>query len=89
MTGWQIAGIISPIILFVLVHLIATVWWASKMNTHLSIMQEEFKEFAIEFKSMRNVYMTKEDAARELAFCSQQGKAIWREIDALKMKVTS
>lgn len=74
--------------IFLITHICITVWWASRVNTLLDIVQKELREIVIEFKSMKSVYFTREEAARELAISEKEHKAIWKRIDEIRERGT-
>lgn len=60
-------------------HLIATVWWASKVTTLLEIVRSNVNTMMSDGK--QNV--TKEDLAEKLSSRDQQIAAIWKRLDSL------
>lgn len=70
--------------IFVTTHIVVTVWWASRVNTLLDIVQKNLGELVAELKSVDAKYFTREEAARELAIAEKEHKALWRKIDELK-----
>ena len=72
--------------IFVVTHIIITVWWASRVNTLLDIVQGELKEIVLEFKGMREAYVTKETFAARIATSEKEHLAMWREIDRAKTR---
>ena len=69
--------------IFVISHIIITVWWAAKVSTILNIVQSELKELIVEFKLSRDIYFTKVEAQRELAITEKEHKVMWKRIDEL------
>jgi hypothetical protein len=77
-------SIVITLGIFVVTHIIITVWWASRVNTLLDIVQAKLGEIVVELKRMEHAYVTKEDAARELAIAEKEHKAIWKRLDELQ-----
>lgn len=77
-------GAIVTIALFVLAHIGLTIWWASRVNTLLEIVQAELKEIVDEFKASRSCYVSKEELGRDRALAEKENQAIWKRIDELK-----
>lgn len=65
-----------------IVHLVSTVWWASKITTTLEIVRNNVKEMLIDGKQ----YATKEELAEKLTSRDQQITAIWKKVDYLTEK---
>lgn len=71
------------VIIIVLAHVVHTVWWASRMNTLLGVLQRDYALLMEQLHAIKNTYMSKEDAAREFAFIEKQHNAIWKKLDGL------
>ena len=71
------------VIIIVLAHVVHTVWWASKMNTLLGVLQRDYTLLMDQLHAIKNSYMGKEDAAREFAFIEKQHSAIWKKLDSM------
>ena len=69
--------------IFVAGHLGITIWWASKVSTTLNFVQTELRELVTELKSIKEIYMKREDVIRELSLVEKEQKAIWKKIDFL------
>ncbi|GEM_PF-3717295 len=70
--------------LFVFSHVCITIWWASRVNTLLSVVQSELKEIVDEFKSTRFIFSTKDEVSRALAISDKEHQAIWKRIDEIR-----
>ena len=70
-------------------HIVATVWWAARITTILSLAQTSLAEITADIRAHKLNSVTKEDMARELAISEKEHKAIWKNIDELKDKVFS
>lgn len=81
-TAW--VGISVTLGIFVVSHIIVTVWWASKVNTLLDIVQSELKDIVLELKATRGLFVTKEDLAYRVSTSDKEHSAMWKQIDALK-----
>lgn len=84
-TAW--IGLIGTLALFVLSHIGITIWWASKTNTLLDIVQRDLSELISELKGIKNSFVDKADLSRELAIAEKEHRAIWKNIDELKERV--
>lgn len=60
-------------------HLVATVWWASKITTTLEIVRANVTDMASDGKE----YATKEEVAEKMISRDQQITAIWKKVDYL------
>ena len=72
------------VIFTILIQLVGTVWWASRMNTLLSILREDFKIIMAEMMVVKTSFVSKEDNARELAIAEKEHQALWKRIDELR-----
>ena len=77
-------AIIVTLALFVVGHLITTVWWASKVSTLLDRVQTDLRDIVTELKAVRNVYVTKDDYLQRMISTDKEHTAIWGAIDALR-----
>ena len=80
-------SIVVALFIFVVGHIITTVWWASRINTLLDIVQTDLHDVITELKTMKAVFVSKEEISRELALDEKEKCAIWKNIDELKEKV--
>lgn len=74
----------GTIAVFIVTHIILTVWWASKTNTLLDILQKELKDLIIELKSIKEVYVKRDDVSRELGVMQKAIDTMWTKIDKLQ-----
>lgn len=77
------------VIVAILGHGFFSIWWASKVNTLLDVVQKDLGEMVSEMKSHKQTTFTREEAARELAICEKERTALWKKVDALTEKVNS
>lgn len=77
---------IVTIVLFMTVHLVGTVWWMSKIQTMLQILNATVDSIGKAILRHEAAYYHKEDAIRELARIEQQMQAMWKRIDEIKEK---
>lgn len=77
--GVLIAGI--TLFLGLLGNVIVTVWWASKITTTLEILRSAVDEI----KAERKTFVTKEENARDIGSFEKEAKAIWKNIDEIKI----
>jgi len=66
--------------IFIITQIIVTVWWASKVNTLLDVVQKELTELIGEFKAMKEVYVRKED----YILCQKRCDKMWEKIDRIE-----
>jgi len=76
--------ILITIGIFLITQICVTVWWASKVNTLLSIVQQELKELILEFKCMRETYLPKETFTEHICVWRKERDKIWEKIDNLQ-----
>lgn len=77
--------------IFLIVQLVAAVWWASAMNTKMNFMLnigKDMKAIELAFLEAQARYSTKEEVARTLAIADKQFEAMWKQIDILKIRGT-
>lgn len=77
----QLNAVTLSLIFFVLGHLGVTIWWASRVNTLLDVVQLQLKEISVELKSNHKLAMSKDVAEKEHI-------AMWRKIDLLMEKTS-
>jgi len=78
------ASVVVTLGLFLLTHLVASVWWASKVNTLLSILKIEVETILVEIKDMRAQYVLKSDYMHKISNIEQSQKAVWKKIDEMQ-----
>lgn len=71
------------ITLVILTHIIATVWWAAKISTLLSMTQTSLESLALEMKAVNKTYVSKEDFAKEMVTKDKEITAMWKRIDEI------
>lgn len=69
---------------FVVSHIVITVWWASRVTTLLVLVQKELDQIVGELRTGRQVYFTRDEAVRERTVAEKEHDAMWRRIDELK-----
>ena len=79
--GW---GAIVTLSIFVISNIAALIYWSAKISTLLGVVQVELRDLTVEFKSMREAYLTKEAFAYRIAQSDKEHQAMWRQIDDLK-----
>lgn len=72
-----IVGVIITIVGAVVTHIIASVWWASRISTTLQFVQLALTEL----RDQKALAFTKEDAARHATFVKEQLDALWKRTD--------
>ena len=70
--------------LFVITHIVITVWWASRVNTLLDVVQSKLTEIVVNLKAMEGAYVKKEELAYRVATSDKEHAAMWKQIDELK-----
>lgn len=83
MTGsvWIAIGI------YLVTNLVATVWWASSVNTLLKTLNTELRDLIGEFKAMKESYVKKEEIIRENLHLNAKIDAAWKRLDKLQEKM--
>lgn len=82
-TAWL--SITVTISIFVLSHIVITVWWASKVNTMLNYVHLNLTDLVQELKIMKESYAKKED----LIILNKEKEAIWKRIDLIQEKLAT
>ena len=76
--AWMVLG------MGLLAHVIASVWWASHINTLLGIQSKLLEQLAKEISLMRASYVSKEEFAYRTATSDKEHQAMWKQLDELK-----
>ena len=76
-------GAIVTLSVFVLSNIGLMIYWSARISTLLGVVQIQLSDVVLELKSMRTIYVTKEEAAREVAINDKERTAMWKKIDAL------
>lgn len=79
-------SILIPIMLLVISHVIAGIWWASRVSAQLDFMRKNLSEITTEIKTLRQLYVSREEFAGRVALSNQEHVAIWKSIEELKEK---
>ena len=77
-------GAIVTLGVFVIGHLMTTIWWASRVNTLLDVVQNKLSEIVVNLKAMESSYVKKEELAYRVATSDKEHAAMWKQIDDLK-----
>ena len=77
-------NIIVTVGIYLLTNLCVTIWWMSKVTVTLSFIQTELRDLVTESKSIKAIYMKREDVVRELATIEKEQVAIWKKIDSMQ-----
>ena len=72
------------VIIFILGHIFATIWWASKINTTMQALQNSIADIVIELKETRLTIFTKTEAEIERDSAIREHDAIWERIKSLE-----
>jgi len=86
MTPALIAAAIT-ILLYFITHLVLSVWWASKTNTMLVIMETTLRDIRQDLKDHKSNSATKEEITKENQKCETERKAMWMRQDDLRIRV--
>jgi len=78
-------GAIATLSIFVLSNIGLMIYWSAKISTLLSVLQIQLSDVVSELKSMRTIYVTREEVAREVAINDKERNAMWKKIDALSV----
>lgn len=88
---WSV--LIAGMVLFLglIGHIIASIWWASRITVlvegaQISIlnMANAFKDMTAEIKAFGSVYARKDDVVREMTLMEKQIQVMWDKLDKLK-----
>lgn len=75
------APVVTTLAIFFIIQVVASVWWASKMNTLLIVLQVETKEVLAELKAIRQTYVSKTDFTVKCTRIEGEQKKMWEKID--------
>ncbi len=73
--------------IFVLTNFGTMIYWMAKTTTLLNILQVDLKELVVELKSIKEIYMKREDVIRELANVEKEQSAMWKKIDDVQNRL--
>ena len=76
-------GAIVTLGIFVLSNIGLMIYWSAKITTLLGVVQTQLSDVVLELRSLRTIYVTKEEAAREITINEKERNALWKKIDAL------
>lgn len=76
-------SIVVTVAIFVLTHIVVTVWWAAKVNTVLEVVEKKIETLIIELKATRDNSYRKEEAIRDVTLNDKEHEAMWKKIDLL------
>lgn len=88
--GVEIGVVVSivALALTIMVHLVATVWWASKMTANQGSMKESIDAMSAKLNDHSDVIYSKIQAHEDFAHRDAQLAAIWKRQDEMKDDVT-
>ena len=75
--------------IFIITHLCLTIWWASRITTLLSVMQERLSSVVSKMENSDLTYVKKEEHAKDLALIQKAQDAAWKKIDHIQEKFLS
>ena len=75
--------IIATMFIFLITHIIATVWWASSVNTTLKVVLRDVGDLVLELRTMKNMYVRKEDHSKDIAIIEKNQEAVWKKLDSI------
>jgi len=78
-------GAIVTLGIFVLSNIGLMIYWSAKITTLLDVVQIQLASVVLELRSLRTIYVTKEEAAREITINEKERNAIWKKIDGLNV----
>ena len=79
-------GIIITLAIFVITHIGITIWWASRINTLMDIVQRDLGALIRELQDNRSKFLTKEEATKAIILSEKENIAIWKAIDTLRIR---
>lgn len=68
----------------VVTHIVATVWWASKVNTTLQIVVQDVSLLVVELKSMKDTYVTQKEFIKAVNDGDKHRDAMWKRLDEIR-----
>ena len=71
------------ITIFLIVHLVAAVWWASHVNTVLTLLRESIENLNKTLAKHDEKLYSKVDASKDLAIRDRQIDAAFKKIDKI------
>ena len=77
------ASAVVTIVLFLVVHLLGTVWWMSKITSNLESLVKEAKNIKDAVMMLEANAYRKEEAAKDFAYRDRDIKKLWEKVDAL------
>lgn len=78
-------GAIVTLGIFVLSNIGLMIYWSAKITTLLDVVQIQLASVVLELRSLRTIYVTKEEATREITINEKERDAIWKKIDGLNV----
>ena len=81
------AGVVTSIValaLTIMVHLVATVWWASKMTANQANMNSTIEKMSLKLDDHSDVLYTKMQAHDDFVSRDAQQAAMWKRMDEMK-----
>lgn len=79
-TGWIALG------LGLLAHVIASVWWASHMNTLMGLLIKRIEELGKELSALRASYVTKDEYAYRVTQSDKEHAEMHRRLMELETR---
>lgn len=80
-------GVMITMGIFIVTHIVTTVWWASRMNTLMDIVRKELADVVIELKANRGLYSSKSELAAVMAVAEKERVALWKNVDEIKRDI--
>lgn len=77
----------NAFIIFVIGHLVITIWWAATINSTIKNLISDVKDMKNEIKGLRDIIFTRDDATRELEIADKEHRALWQRIETVEKKV--
>lgn len=73
------------LIVTILLHAFASVWWASKMNTTMSFLNSSLENISKSLTVNEAIRYTKEEAAKDFSIRDKQLDAVWKKVDGITL----
>lgn len=74
---------------FLIGQLIAGIWWASKINTTLIIVERTLTEMLVRLSKHEADFYSKSESIKDFAHRDQQIDAMWRKLDNIQEHITN
>lgn len=89
MSSIQVFVALGMLLLAIIGHVVATVWWASAITTTLRFMADELKRIGKQLADHDGRFFEKGEAKEQVAKRDKELSDVWNEISKLRDKVSN